>query len=109
GKTLPDGFTILPNGDNNGDGQITAMDALLGLSHTVGKDLSDYPIGTPLAPPTPVASITVEAGTGQVLAGGTLQLTAIARDSSNAAIVGAAVASSTADSTLATVSAAGLV
>lgn len=49
GRPLPAGYRVSPNGDNNRDGQITAADALLALSFAVGRDVSQYPVGKPIA------------------------------------------------------------
>src|SRR5690606_22254967 len=48
GKTLPDGYRLLPHGDADGNGLLSSLDALLILAHSVGKDVSGYPVGTPL-------------------------------------------------------------
>ena len=59
--------------------------------------------------PVPVASVSVSPATASVQAGSTVQLTAVTRDANNTVLTGRAVTWSSGNTSLATVSAAGLV
>ena len=61
------------------------------------------------APPTPVASVVVTPATASVQAGGTVQLSASTRDANGAVLNGRAVVWSSSNTTIANVSASGLV
>lgn len=94
-------------GDANCDGQVTSLDAQIILAHTVQLNVSQFCVNQ--VPTATVALVTVESGTGQVVAGGTLQLTATPRDAANAPIEGRTATWTTSDATRATVSSAGVV
>ena len=94
-------------GDANCDGQVTSLDAMIILAHTVQLPVDQFCVNK--VPTSTVAVVTVDAGTGQVVAGGTLQLTATPRDPNNAPIEGRTATWSTSDATRATVSSAGVV
>ena len=94
-------------GDANCDGQVTSLDAMIILAHTVQLNVDQFCVNK-LATAT-VTVVTVESGTGQVVAGGTLQLSATPRDPNNAPIEGKTATWTTSDATRATVSSAGVV
>lgn len=106
GKPLPEGQAVMPNGDNNDDGQVTAIDALIALSYTVGKDVTQFPIGKPIEL---VHTIDVDPPTAFVLVGQTAQLTATVKDSAGTVMAGKTVTWTSSDSSVVSVSAAGVV
>jgi hypothetical protein len=70
GRPLPAGYRVSPDGDNNRDGQITAADALLALSFAVGRDVSQFPVGKPIAV-VPSRTIVVDSTTLRLLSDST--------------------------------------
>lgn len=94
-------------GDANCDGQVTSLDAMIILAHTVQLNVDQFCVNKVAT--ANVTVVTVDAGTGQVVAGGTLQLTATPRDPNNAPIEGKTATWTTSDATRATVSSAGVV
>ncbi|HEX3160512.1 MAG TPA: Ig-like domain-containing protein, partial [Gemmatimonadaceae bacterium] len=106
GKSLPPEYTVMPNGDNNGDGQVTAIDALVALSFVVGRDVSRFPINTPLLN---VASIHLSPSSAIVLVGQSAQLVATLRDSSGTELPARPITWTTSDAAIAEVDASGVV
>src|SRR5687768_8732085 len=94
-------------GDADCDGKVTARDAQIILSSVVQLDVSAFCVGKPAG--GGVALVTVDFGTGNVVVGGELQLTATPRDSTNKEITGRTATWKTSDATKATVSSAGVV
>jgi hypothetical protein len=97
GKTLPTGYTMVPNGDANGDGQVTAADALVILSYVVGKDVSQFPVGKG------VVTLSVTPTSATIARGETRQLSASVTGATNTAVTWRSSAES-----VATVSGSGL-
>lgn len=94
-------------GDADCDGAVTALDAQIILSKAAQLDVSRFCVGKVYE--APVRTVAVDAGTGKVLVGGTLQLTATAFDDKNVAVSGKPVSWSSSDTTKATVGATGIV
>lgn len=82
GRTLPAGFTIMPNGDADGNGTISALDALIIQSHVVGRDVSQFPVGKPIVRVT----VAVSPAAATITVGGIQQLTGTVAGSANTAV-----------------------
>ncbi|HEX5871857.1 MAG TPA: Ig-like domain-containing protein, partial [Longimicrobium sp.] len=100
------GFSGMPYGDVNCDGQVTAADALVILSHAVGRDVGQFCIGQAVRPP---ARITAVPARPNALAGDSVRLLATVLDSAGSAVHPADLAWSSSDTTLASVDSTGLV
>ncbi|MDB4878602.1 MAG: regulator of chromosome condensation [Gemmatimonadetes bacterium] len=105
GKALPADYTMIPNGDNNGDGEVTAVDALVALSFVVGRDVTRFPINTPLQA---LARIEISPSSAIVLVGQTTRLAVTLRDSLGAVMAGRPVTWASSDPGVATIDASGL-
>jgi len=93
GKAPPAGWFASPNGDGNCDGAVTALDALLILSHVVEKDLSAYCVGDPVR----IVSVTLTPAALALALGTSRTLTGQARDSLGRVFGGVSFAWSSSD------------
>jgi hypothetical protein len=94
-------------GDADCDGAVTSVDAQIILAFTVNQDVARFCVNTVVTAVT--ASVGIESGTGQVLTGGVLVLSAVPRDSTSLALPGKVVTWTSSDVAKATVSADGRV
>lgn len=83
GKTIPEGYTPLPNGDTNCDEALSALDVLITLSGIVGRDVSMFCFGQSI-----IASVEITPGGPVTLTSlGAIQgLVAIAKDGAGTVI-----------------------
>lgn len=103
-KPIPEGWSVRPNGDADCNSEITARDALILLSRSVGRDVSQFCVGTSL-----VASVEVSPSTATLAPGGSVQLGAVARDQGGNALSGARFTWTSSDTLVAAVDTAGRV
>jgi hypothetical protein len=62
GKPVPAGANVRERGDVNGDGRVTSVDAAIIARAAAGRDVSRFPVGTPVADdPNALARLTCQA------------------------------------------------
>ncbi|HEX7242743.1 MAG TPA: Ig-like domain-containing protein, partial [Longimicrobiaceae bacterium] len=84
GKSLPQGFRVLPFGDADGNGEVTALDALVILAYIVGKDVSQFPIGKPVVA---TGAVTISPDHLKLRVDETVRLTAKVAGNDTAAVI----------------------